>query len=191
MRLSALMTYLPGQPTSRHRASAMSSVGLALAEAARCWRELARCWRCLPHAGRTVEAPLVMYRLGRKPPVLSERACPAWHDASRLDHAAIPLTPRPSRATVSAPSHGRGIWSPLHDAIADRPCWHGSMAARGDRAAAKGLAHRGSRTGASDACHVERVPRRYARARLRRRAKPVHRRSLATRIIRPRPECCD
>ena len=32
------------------------------------------------------------------------------------------------------------------------------MATRGGRAAAEGLAHRGSRTLASDACHVERVP---------------------------------
>ena len=32
------------------------------------------------------------------------------------------------------------------------------VAARGARAAAEGLAHRGSRSRASDACHVERVP---------------------------------
>jgi hypothetical protein len=32
------------------------------------------------------------------------------------------------------------------------------VAARGARAAAEGLAHRGSRTRASNACHVERVP---------------------------------
>jgi hypothetical protein len=34
----------------------------------------------------------------------------------------------------------------------------GSVAARGARAAAEGLAHRGSRSRASNPCHVERVP---------------------------------